>query len=155
MIRSAAARLPSATILAFVHFCKRFLLLLKWARVSLLQFTGGHTLRRILGAVRQGLHPGSALHRLDRYEPPLQERLHNIGAGFAYCTSRGSLQAETLISRTLESARAWFKENPLSVIVYLPGATYRGRVSDSPEAWFVWRRQSVETSVGQRIFLAI
>lgn len=112
MIRAAAARLPSATILAFVHFCKRFLLLPKWARVPLLQFTGGHTLRRILGAVRQGLHPGSALHRLDCYEPPLQERLHNIGAGFAYCTSRGSLQAETLISRTLESARALVQGKP-------------------------------------------
>eukprot|EP00904_Undaria_pinnatifida_P000342 jgi/Undpi1/10308/HiC_scaffold_28.g12759.m1 len=58
----------------------------------------------------------------------------------------------------LEPSKArgpWFKENPPSVIAYLPRATYRGRVSNSPEAWFVWRRQSVETSVGQRIFFAI
>lgn len=35
----------------------------------------------------------------------------------------------------------WLKENPPSVMVVLPRATYRGRIFCTTEAWFVWHLQ--------------
>eukprot|EP00904_Undaria_pinnatifida_P003294 jgi/Undpi1/12966/HiC_scaffold_7.g02632.m1 len=87
--------------------------------------------------------------------PPYKNAFTTLGQALRIARVEVAFKLRLSFLEPSKARGPWLKENPPSVIVYLPRATYRGRVSNSPEAWFVWRRQSVETSVGQRIFFAI